>query len=289
MGYHIVNLNSGNIEHKYVENEIDIVYLDNVREETIIYKGEKHWTPIKFGNDPIYKNFTKDWFRAGIKAQELFKKQAKVEKLMLEELFQDEKSFQQYLINDKYLAIKRGDFLIRNYGNIEVDVKCRSFYKDSRGELVFDFKCSDVERHLNMQSLTKSPVIIAVYERNGDKVIETKPRFFSIELIDFLTLNKKDVKPENTGFCYQVPIETTTIGFDFIKNYHVNIKSYSVEEKRKNHINAYKKWTKEEDYMLELKFGERKTLEELSLFFGRNSSSIKSRIEKLELVKRSDS
>jgi hypothetical protein len=286
MGYHIVNLNSGNIEHKYVENEIDIVYLDNIREETIIYKGEKHWTPIKFGNDPKYKNYTKDWFRAGIKAQELFKKQAKEEKLMLEELFQDKKSFQQYLINDEYLAIKRGDFLIRNYSNIEVDVKCKSFYEDFKGDLVFDFKCSDVERHLNMQSLTKSPVVIAVYKRDGDEVIKTQPSFFSIELMDFFTLNKKDMKPENTGFCYQVPLNKTILGFDFIKNYYVNKKSYSIEEKRKKHINAYKKWTKEEDDTLKFKFGERKTLEELSFFFGRNISSIKSRIEKLELVKK---
>lgn len=51
MGYHIVNLYNGNIEHNYVENIIELAYLKNIKEETIIYKGEKHWTPIKFGND----------------------------------------------------------------------------------------------------------------------------------------------------------------------------------------------------------------------------------------------
>lgn len=288
MGYHLVNLNGAEIEHEYVESELEIVYLDNITENTIIYQGEKHWKPIRAGDDSAYKCYTKDWFRAGLKAQELFKKQAKEEKLMLEELFQDEKSFQQYLINDEYLALKRGDFLVRNHGNIEVDIKCRAFYEDNTGKPVFNFKCDDVEKHLNMQSLTKTPVFIAVYERNGDSVIEGIPYFFSINETDFSSLSKVYLRAENTGYCYQIPLEKTVQDFDCIKNQNIRKKSFSIEEKRKKHRNAYKIWTVEEDEMLELHFCENKTIKELSSIFGRNRGAINSRIEKLELRRKYD-
>lgn len=80
MGYHIVNIKNDTIEHLYIENKIELAYLDTLTENTIIYQGEKHWEPVRFGNDPWYKNYTKDWFRAGLKAQELFKEQALKEK-----------------------------------------------------------------------------------------------------------------------------------------------------------------------------------------------------------------
>lgn len=162
MGYHIVNLKDNEIEHKYVKSKIEIAYLDSITEDSIIYQGEKHWNPIRVGNESDYINYSKDWYRAGIKAQELFKKQAKEEKLILEELFQDKSSFQQYLIKEEYFGIKRGDFLVRNFGNVEIDVKCRSFYENKRKDIVFNFKCEDVEKHLNMETLTNTPILIAV-------------------------------------------------------------------------------------------------------------------------------
>jgi DNA polymerase III delta subunit len=48
-------------------------------------------------------------------------------------------------------------------------------------------------------------------------------------------------------------------------------------------MNAYKKWTFEEDEMLELHFCEKKSIAQLCSLFGRNRGAIKSRIEKLEL------
>lgn len=287
MGYHIVNIVENQIEHKYVENQIDIIYFENLNENTVIYQGEEQWKPLRLGSSPNYRNYAKGWFRAGIKAQEIFKKQAKIEKLMLEELFQDESSFQQYLITEKYFAIKRGDFLIRNYGNIEVDIKCRGFYFDNNNVKVFNFKCDDVERHLNMQTLTNSPVFIAVYERlENDNILEECPYFLSIENTDFSKLNKAYVKSENTGYCYQIPLECTTQSFEFVKNYNLQKKTFSVEEKRKEHKNAYMKWSQDEDCQLEINYCEKKSIIELCSIFGRNEGAIKSRIDKLELNKK---
>lgn len=283
MGYHIVNLKNDKIEHIYVETKLEIAYLNNITEDTIIYQGEQHWKPVRVGSESCYKDYSKDWFKAGIKAQELFKKQAKKEKLVLEELFQDENSFQQYLITEEYFAIKRGDFLVRNFGNIEIDIKCRGFYKNLKDNLVFNFRCDDVERHLNMQTLTNTPILIAVYQRDDDKVVEETPYFFSISETNFSTFDKVYVKAENTGYCYQIPIDKTEQSFDFVKSNHKLHKSYSVEEIRKKHSNVYKKWTNEEDEMLEIHYCEKKSIEELCSIFGRNKGAILSRVEKLEL------
>lgn len=226
MGYHIVNIKNNEIEHKYVESKIEIAYVDNITEEIIIYQGEKQWNPIRVGSESNYRNYSKDWYRAGIKAQELFKKQAKKEKLVLEELFQDESSFQQYLITEEYFAIKRGDFLVRNFGNIEIDIKCRGFYENKQKDIVFNFKCEDVERHLNMETLTNTPIFIAVYQRKGDEVIQETPYFFSISGTDFSQFDKVYVRAENTGYCYQIPLSRTNQNFDFIKNNNKKDKAY---------------------------------------------------------------
>ena len=60
-------------------------------------------------------------------------------------------------------------------------------------------------------------------------------------------------------------------------------KSYSVDEKRKTHRNAYQPWTDEDDNQLELLYCQGKSITELTELFGRNSGAIRSRIKKLEL------
>ena len=60
MGYHIVNIKNNEIEHKYVESKIEIAYVDNITEETIIYQGEKQWNPIRVGSESNYRNYSKD-------------------------------------------------------------------------------------------------------------------------------------------------------------------------------------------------------------------------------------
>ena len=60
-------------------------------------------------------------------------------------------------------------------------------------------------------------------------------------------------------------------------------KSYSLDEKRKTHRNAYQPWTDEDDNRLELLYCEGKSVTELTELFGRNSGAIRSRIKKLEL------
>ncbi|MGB0884712.1 MAG: DUF3276 family protein [Flavobacteriales bacterium] len=70
---------------------------------------------------------------------------------------------------------------------------------------------------------------------------------------------------------------------EVVEKMRTNEKSYSVEEKRKTHRNAYQPWTNEDDNRLELLYCEGKSVTDLSNEFGRNSGAIRSRIKKLEL------
>ncbi len=63
-------------------------------------------------------------------------------------------------------------------------------------------------------------------------------------------------------------------------------KSYSLDDKRKAHQNAYKPWTEQDDHRLELLYCEGKTIKEVSEIFNRNPGAIRSRIEKLDLKRK---
>lgn len=142
MGFHIVNIENGILKKDYVESFEELAFIDFITKDSIIYQGEEHWKPLKISDSKKYENFSKGWFRAGIQAQELFNEQAIDNGFILEELNQDQNSFKLYTSNAEKKSIKRGDFLIRNYANIEIDIKCRGFKKINDNQY-FDFKCED--------------------------------------------------------------------------------------------------------------------------------------------------
>lgn len=231
MGYHIIlRHDQDSLKHHYVE-DLDKLASFSIREDAIIYQGEPHWEPVIAKQDKRYERFTHDWYRAGIKAQELFKEQAIEKKYMLEALSQDQKSFKYYTgpINKKgkYIKIKRGDFLIRNAANIEVDVKCRTFHDAKAGGQTFEFNAEDLVRHLNMSNYTRLPIVIAVYERepNTDCIIADSLRMIDVEymkkIIGTLALTKHERKnAKGEGYeAYQIPVSKTMKGFALI-DYH---------------------------------------------------------------------
>ena len=289
MGYHIINITENGIKSEYVNDKKALMNLDTITEGSIIYQGEPHWTPLQVKNTEL-KNYCIDRYRAGLKAQEYFKTQAKEQGLILEELIQDKESFQQYLISDEYIEIKRGYFLVRNYGNLEIDVKCRTFRYLNDGELSFRFSCKDLEKHLNMQKFTQTPIIIAVYQRNGDKFIPKIPYFISIDRIKELSSTLEKVFVKNVGDCYEIPLKLTLQSFDYITDfdrYDVR-KTYSINEMKKNYPNAGKKWTTEEDDKLEVLYCEKTKIIDICNILERSKTAILLRIEKLELREKYD-
>ncbi len=289
MGYHIVNIENGNLKHDFVESYEELSYIEFITEDSIIYQGEKHWKPFKVSDHEKYKHFSKGWFRAGIQAQELFKEQASSQGYILEELNQDQKSFISYTTNVNKIPIKRGDFLIRNFANIEIDIKCRSFMTIN-GKQYFDFKCEDVTKHSNMQNFTNTPILIAVYENIKSRPVEEDVFMFSI---NSLVENKKiEIHyRKNIGNCYRIPIDFTVKGFQLIDDIYNKITynktgTYSIENKRLFNSNAYKKWTKKEDEKLEKLYCKNTSVNQLSNILGRNKGAIRSRINKLELIEK---
>lgn len=217
MGYHLINIIDGKLEHCFKETYEELVYEDAITGDTIIYQGEEKWRPFKISESEIYKGLANEDFRIGIRAQHLFKKQADKEGFILEDLNQNQESFKIYTNNvDK--SIKRGDYLVRNFGNIEIDVKCKTFYKPEKTpeEIFFYFECDDLTKHLNMQSFTKTPILIAIYERSQENKNQIKE-----DTIHFISINEmKRLKEKFQKSCYsqyKIPTKYLHQGFDYIR------------------------------------------------------------------------
>lgn len=217
MGFHIVNLNNGVVEHEYIRTEKELAFSDKIKGDTIIYQGEENWKPVRVGDSEKYKDYCNLDFRAGMKAQQLFKEQARRESLMLEEINQDVDSFANYKLDKTSTCYKRVDFLVRNYRNLEIEVKCKRFYPDKNPK-VFYFNVQDLLKHTNMQESSQTPIILAIYERSKDGGIIEEPNFVSIDMIN-KNKNKLKIEPKNNEDCYKIPISYLKKGFGFIKEF----------------------------------------------------------------------
>jgi hypothetical protein len=171
------------------------------------------------GTDDRYKHFAKDWFRAGLKAQRLLKQQAIDHGLMIEDLSQDVESFKGYTTNAN-VPIKRGDFLIRNARNIEIETKCFTFYRNGN-EDCFYIEYADVKKHHNMEKFTGCPVILAVYKRRGDTPEEDSLCMIGIQTI--VDENNKRVKYDQDKKCFIVPVSLTKPNFTLIDQVRAEI------------------------------------------------------------------
>ena len=161
-------------------------------------------------------------------------------------------------------------------------MKCRGFKENGK---CFDFKCSDVQKHLNMQKFTNTPILIAVYESRNDRPVFDKAYFFPIDLL----LDNPDISTnyrKGIGDCYKVPISLTHIGFELIDSTFEQIsggkgKSYTIEQKRLEHPNAYMPWTDQETNLLKELVETGKSVKDIASQLGRKNSAIRSRILKI--------
>ena len=60
MGFHIVNLENNQLKHLYVQHEDELIDVEFINEDTIIYQGEKNWFPIRIGDSVKFRNYSKD-------------------------------------------------------------------------------------------------------------------------------------------------------------------------------------------------------------------------------------
>lgn len=220
MGYHVIIKSDDELVSYYVEKYEELAFIPNISKNSIVYKGESHWTPSMIKDNDEYSNLTTKEFRAGLKAEVLFKKQAEKNNFIVEKLSQDPESFQGYTQNaDK--PIKRGDYLIRNVKNLEVEVKCFKFYKDKYGEYI-KFPSFQYTKHKNMQELSGAPVVIAVYQRSDDSPVDNSLRMISINMIQ--KKNNKEIKYVDKKYSnekysyYKIPLVEMNEGFSYFAN-----------------------------------------------------------------------
>ena len=94
------------------------------------------------------------------------------------------------------------------------------------------------------------------------------------------------LRPYFEYFEEKMSYDKIRFGLAFIERKHNNQikdKSYSVDEIRIVHTEAYKKWDSAEDLKLTNLFNEGKKVDEIADLLGRNNGAITSRLKKLEL------
>lgn len=217
MGYHVV-IDPGlfPIKYTYVERIEDLVTINGINEKSIIFQGGRECPPQQVGVSVNFLHLGEEWYRAGLRAQAIFAKLARDRKLVLEELSQDSQNFKAYS-NVIKEPVKRGDFLIRNRGNIEIEVKCRSFYGKGDHRYFF-FSEEDLYKHLNMEKTTKTPVIIAVFERENDHPVEESLCMIRVDHIHEL-VDKLERREKEYGWVYRIPLKITKPGFELLGDY----------------------------------------------------------------------
>ncbi len=216
MGYHVIiksikESKNPSLVYKYIEDLKELVYIDGLQEDSIIYEGEKEWKPYTIKEHEKYKNYLDPRLRAGIKAESLFKEIAKESSIVLEKINQDEASFKDYsdVIED---SIKRGDYIARNAKNVEVEVKCLTKYNDN-----FYLPYHDIKKHENLQKHTKTPILFAVFQREDDKVVQDS--LHMIEVKKILEENNKSVTYDETAKCLLVPVNIMTSGLELLLSF----------------------------------------------------------------------
>lgn len=222
MGYHlIIHRDNNSIQHEYCEHFHELANY-GVKDNSIIYKGEPHWKPFVVGDHVSYGKLADPGFRGSIKAERLFMKQALDRGYMLEVIDQDPSSFAQYYgVSKDFLKIKRGDFLIRNVGNLEIEVKCKTIYW-KKGKPYFYFEKDDLEKHLKMQEYTRTPVVLAFYERcskDRENPLHDKLYMMDMDYIHERIAMKEKPGPSNGQEAYCIPVAKCLKGFELIEHY----------------------------------------------------------------------
>ncbi|MDJ0835985.1 MAG: hypothetical protein QNK37_05665 [Acidobacteriota bacterium] len=209
--------------HHYITDLDELRHFKDLTKESIIYQGEPSWTPALVGETKHCKLYTESNYRVGKKAEILFKEMCMKEGLIVEELNQTQESFKSYTNVAEEIPIKRGDFLIRNVGSLEVDVKCRSKLEDT-GYPHYRLDVDHVDKHLNMEAFTKCPVVLAFFERNGEDPVEASLRMLSIREIEDRRADL-EVRPWYDGkpaFC--LPLDMMRPRFQLIDDYKQSLK-----------------------------------------------------------------
>lgn len=150
-------------------------------------------------------------FAAGRNAELLFEQLANENGWVVEKIPQDRASFDKYAANSRG-GIKRGDFIVRNLRNTEIEVKC--FSVSDRREPGYLLRYSHVKRHEGMQNMTDSPVVFAIFERHGRHPVPHSLRM--IPLHELTQQRSRGITYVDALKSLHIPFGSMYSGFDLL-------------------------------------------------------------------------
>ncbi|MDQ0781359.1 hypothetical protein [Chryseobacterium sp. W4I1] len=223
MGFYLINNRENKPSFIFVDKLEDLIYhVEGNIDDTVIVKGSRESKPFFLKDSNDYKNLCDQKYRNGLLAQEIFKNIARERRFMIESIPQDIDSFSVYNILDSF-TIKRADFVIKNCRNIEVDVKCLSFYLIN-DKKYFYIRYSEIMKLERMNSLIEKNTILAIFDQNT-----VRGQDFSLNMIELKTIlkeNNRCVVYDQKTKCFKVPLHLTTNGFDLLEEYRINRELY---------------------------------------------------------------
>ncbi|KMQ67795.1 hypothetical protein ACM39_10615 [Chryseobacterium sp. FH2] len=225
MGYYLINSSEINQPFSvYVDRLEDLIYhVEGDIDDAIIVSGSIDSAPFFLKDSKEYKNLCNERFRNGLRAQEIFEMEARRLQFMVEAIPQDTESFSNYNIIDSF-SVKRADFVIKNCKDIEVDVKCLSFYKIKETSY-FYIRYYELMKFERMNSLIDKKTVLAIFDQSKIKSDEQQ-HLRMIELSTIFKENNRSVIYDENTKCFKIPLDLTTTGFEILENYRINKQLY---------------------------------------------------------------
>lgn len=157
-------------------------------------------------------------FLAGERAEQYFEQIAKLKGYVLEKITQDKKSFADW----NHLSIKRGDYLVRNLQNLEVEVKCYSTRRQA-GKDYYLIKYSHIKRHEEMANTTNTPIVFAIFERKGRAAIEGSLRMIPLTELTPPSQRNSSIVYDQRIKCLWIPTTIMHPDFSYFEQYKSKI------------------------------------------------------------------
>ena len=216
MGFHIIKRSEGKLESYFVDKAEDIIDIDDIEENTIVYEGDENWKPFEIKDHKVLSVFLNEATKIGKKGQQKFEELLLRNGFMFESIDQSAESISKYIANSNGKRIKRGDYYLRGKSGIEFEVKVRTLYKNVSSAYI-TIGYSELKSLENMQDLTGDSIFFAIFIREENII---KDDLYLISVNEIIKLNNENkLKYNSNGKYLEIPIDYCKYGIDSIKKY----------------------------------------------------------------------
>ena len=153
-------------------------------------------------------------YYAGARAEEIFMQQAHEAKWTMERISQEKETMGTYK-DVAGTSVKRGDFICRNCGHAEIEVKCKTrYFSKDAGDYYYLIGYGHIKRHQRMKDkITGAPVVFAFYERKGRSVLMDTLRMIDLSFLLESRDYKNGILYDKKTKCIKIPFRYTREGF----------------------------------------------------------------------------